>query len=717
MLNKDVDATRALPTMSPLDMPRHKVSEASHARKAKFSSHDIVTFLARLFVLICTIGLSWYGATEMYSVLNTNAIAGLQWLFLVLFCINFTWISFAFSQATLGLLYQLWPFSSRRKEKDVDGVTAILLPVYNEDPSRIRANIQAMHEDIVKQASGKFAFFILSDTNKADAWIAEEQAFHSLLNDDSAACPIFYRRRYDNAERKAGNIAEWVTHFGNDYECMIVLDADSLMGAECLISLTRRMSADASLGLIQTLPTIIRADTLYSRIQQFANHCFGPIYASGLAAWHGGSSNFWGHNAIIRTKAFADACGLPVLAGKAPFGGHVMSHDFMEAALLRRAGWGVRFDTDLTASYEEAPPSLVDVIVRDRRWCQGNLQHKAFVFAKGFHFATRLHLLSGIMSYLSAVFWLMLIVVGFALAIQAYFVRPEYFSNPSLFPTWPVFDFEKARSLFILSMGLVLAPKVYGWLAAMLNIRRCLQFGGPILLTLSILVETLLSALYAPILMLSQFQVVYGVFKGKDSGWKPQSRDDGATSWGVAARAHFSHTVFGIVLAGGALFLSPQLFYWSLPISFGLVLSIPLSWLSGGRKRGNVIRYFGLLRAPEEKRPHPIVVLQHRYSTDLTQPRFEAALPSLTRLMSDASLFYWHLAQTPEDESNKEFCRAWICAEWQIMNSDSINSLLAHLSEEECIAILQHRTLMHAMQKYLPENKCVIKDSEKPVFA
>ncbi|ETI58783.1 glucans biosynthesis glucosyltransferase MdoH [Marinomonas profundimaris] len=712
MLSEDIVAKRALPITSPLDMPRHAVNEASRPNKAKLIPKDFVTWLARVFVLVCTGGLSWYGATEMYSVLSTNAIAGLQWLFLVLFCINFTWISFAFSQATLGLLYQLWPFSGRRKERDVEGVTAILLPVYNEDPARIRANIQAMHADIVKQAAGKFAFFILSDTNKADAWIAEEQAFLSLLNDEANACPIFYRRRYDNVERKAGNIAEWVTNFGGDYECMIVLDADSLMGAECLVSLTRRMSADSSLGLIQTLPTIIRADTLYSRIQQFANHCFGPIYASGLAAWHGSASNFWGHNAIIRTKAFAQACGLPVLEGKAPFGGHVMSHDFMEAALLRRAGWGVRFDTDLKASYEEAPPSLVDVIVRDRRWCQGNLQHKAFVFAKGFHFATRLHLFSGIMSYLSAVFWLMLIVVGFALAVQAYFVRPEYFSNPSLFPTWPVFDFEKARALFILSMILVLAPKAYGWLAAMLNIRRCMQFGGPILLTLSILMETLLSALYAPILMLSQFQVVYSVFKGADSGWKPQSRDDGATPWKVAARAHFSHTVFGVALAGGALFLSPQLFYWSLPISFGLVLSIPLSWLSGGTKRGNVIHHFGLLRAPEEKRPHEIVALQHRYSTDTNQPRFDAALPSLIRLIADPALFYWHLAQMPEPQSDKEFCRAWICAEWQILNSESIEGLLSHLREDECIAILQHRTLMVAMQKYLPEDERVNTESE-----
>jgi membrane glycosyltransferase len=717
MLLKDSATELALPKMSPLDMPRHAVNEASQARKKRLQNFALTTFFSRLFVLLGTVVLSWYGATEMYDVLNTNAIAGLQWAFLVLFCINFTWISFAFSQATLGLIFQLWPFSRRRKEQDVEGVTAILLPVYNEDPLRIRANIQAMREDLLAHAPGKFAFFILSDTNKADAWIAEEQAFYPLLNEEGQACPIYYRRRYKNAERKAGNIAEWVTSYGGDYECMIVLDADSLMGAECLISLTRRMAAEPGLGLIQTLPTIIRANTLYSRIQQFANHCFGPIYASGLAAWHGYSSNFWGHNAIIRTKAFADACGLPMLEGKAPFGGHVMSHDFMEAALLRRAGWGVRFDTDLKASYEEAPPSLVDVIVRDRRWCQGNLQHKAFVFAKGFHFATRLHLMSGIMSYLSAMFWLMLIVVGFALAVQAYFVRPEYFANPSLFPTWPVFDFEKARSLFILSMALVLAPKVYGWLAAMLNLRRCMQFGGPILLTLSTLVETVLSALYAPILMLSQFQVVYDVFKGRDSGWKPQSRDDGATSWKVVARAHFSHTVLGFVLAAGALFLSRELFYWSLPISFGLILSIPLSWLSGGAKRGNVIRYLGLMRAPEEKRPHPIVAMQHRHSVEQKNLSFDASLSSLKRLVSDSKLFYWHLAQMRKDQPNKEFCRAWICAEWQILNSDDIQNLLDHLNEKECLAILEHRELMSIMQKYLPKQERATERDEALVGA
>ncbi|MGR0278372.1 glucans biosynthesis glucosyltransferase MdoH [Marinomonas dokdonensis] len=694
----------SLPRESAIAMPRHEVNESRQALKSSTSYRLAFTLFSRLFVITLSLGLAYYGASEMYLVLSTNGIAGLQWLFLVLFCINFSWIAFAFSQATLGLFYQLWPFKPKPKELESDAVTAILLPVYNEDPMRIRASLQAMREDLLKQAPGKFAFFILSDTNQADAWIKEEESFLPLLNQDSSTCPVYYRRRHNNKERKAGNIADWVSRFGGAYECMIVLDADSLMSADCLVSLRRRMQAEPGLGLIQTLPTLIRANTLYGRIQQFANHCFGPIYAAGLAAWHGNASNFWGHNAIIRTKAFAQACGLPILEGKAPFGGHVMSHDFMEAALLRRAGWEVRFDTDLQASYEEAPPSLIDVIVRDRRWCQGNLQHKAFVFANGFHFASRVHLVSGIMSYLSAVFWFLLIAVGFALAVQAYFVRPEYFANPSLFPTWPVFDFEKARSLFMLSMFLVLAPKLYGWLAALLNIRRCLAFGGPILLTLSTLAETLLSALYAPILMLSQFQVVCDILRGRDSGWKPQSRDDGANSWQAAGRAHCSHTLLGFALAGGAFFLSEELFYWSLPISFGLMLSIPLSWLSGGKNRGNLIRYLGLLRAPEEKRSHNIVQSLQRQTEQLEEL---PASTALSRLVDNPKLYYWHLAQLPRAASNAEvgsILRSKICAEWQIQNSPTLDHLLSSLQEDERLSILQHYDLLVLMSKYLPSH-------------
>lgn len=692
----------ALPGEAVLDMPRHEVNEARHAAKKQNQRFLVTTLFSRLFVILGTLGLSAYGAKEMYEVLSTNHITWLQWLFLSLFCINFTWISFAFTQATLGLLFKLSPFKRKRQEADSQGVTAILLPVYNEDPARIRASIEAMYEDLMEKAPGKFAFFILSDTNRADNSIKEKYTFYPILNQDKNGCPIYYRRRLNNAERKAGNVAEWVTRFGNDYECMIVLDADSLMSAECFISMSRRMAAEPTLGLIQTLPTIIRANTLYSRIQQFANQCFGPIYAAGLTTWHGNASNFWGHNAIIRTKAFAEACGLPILPGKAPFGGHVMSHDFIEAALLRRAGWGVRFDTDLHASYEEAPPSLIDVMVRDRRWCQGNLQHKAFVKAQGLHFVSRMHLMTGIFSYFSAVFWFALIAVGFALAVQAHFVRPEYFTNLSLFPTWPVFDFERARSLFIVSMALVLAPKVYGWLSVLLHWRQCWKFGGPIMLTLDTLLEILVSALYAPILMFSQFLVVVDVLKGRDSGWKPQSRDDGANKWKDTARAHIYHTIFGLCLAVSAYYLGPQLFYWSLPITFGLIFSIPLSWLSGGSKRGNLVRKLGLLKGPEERRPSEIVKRLENKLAQLDQQ--SASLPStpLQAYIENIDFYTWHLAQLPEQES-KQFDRHKVCAAWQIDHSETIEELMTHLNEQEHLAIIKYRSLFLRLRKFLPE--------------
>ncbi|MGB7391889.1 MAG: glucans biosynthesis glucosyltransferase MdoH, partial [Marinomonas sp.] len=357
---------------------------------------------------------------------------------------------------------------------------------------------------------------------------------------------------------------------------------------------------------------------------------------------------------------------------------------------------------DLEASYEEAPPSLIDVMVRDRRWCQGNLQHKAFLLAQDFHFATRVHLFSGIFSYLSAVFWFLLIAVGFALAVQAHFVRPEYFSNPSLFPTWPVFDFQKALLLFELSMALVLAPKVYGWLSALLYPKRCMSFGGPILLTLDTLLEVALSALYAPILMFSQFLVVFDVLKGRDSGWKPQSRDDGATPWKTVARAHLSHTLLGAGLASAALFLSPALFYWSLPITIGLVFSIPLSWLSGGEKRGNLLSKFMLLRASQEKRPTGIVKRLNEKQAQAIEDDSSATQPALQRFINDVNFYHWYLAQLPQEEENT-LCRSRICAQWQIEKSANLEQLTEHLQESECLAILKHKSLMLAMGKYLPQ--------------
>lgn len=275
----------------------------------------------------------------------------------------------------------------------------------------------------------------------------------------------------------------------------------------------------------------------------------------------------------------------------------------------------------------------MDVLIRDRRWCQGNLQHTRFLFAQGLALPTRLHLFSGIMSYLSSAFWLSLIIVGLAIAVQASVMRPEYFANPSLFPTWPVFDAERAFRLFVISMGIVLAPKAFGWLTALLHVSRCRHFGGPILLTLSTLFESLMSALYAPILMVSQFGVVVSILLGKDSGWKPQSRSDGALSWNSAARVHFGHTIFGVILATIALLINEELFYWLLPITAGLTLSIPLSWFSGGADRTKPVYQTGLLRAPEEKHPNQILVELQRELAAIPTPKKTPALSRLVKTL------------------------------------------------------------------------------------
>ena len=699
----------ALPAESPLRMPRHSLHEPRQPLRASPSwAARVATGLARAYVFAATLALAGYGTFEMHGVLSPTSITPLQWVFLVLFSVNFTWISFAVAQATLGFARSLMPQLRQIPEHqgELPFSTAILLPVYNESPQRIAAAVTAMRGELATHEPGRYAFFILSDTNQADAWVAEEAVFRTIVAPTDAACPVFYRRRADNSERKAGNIADWVRRWGGAYEAMVVLDADSIISPDTLVRLSRRLAAAPGIGLIQTLPRIVRARSLYGRAQQFANQCYGPIYGGGLAAWHGLSSNFWGHNAVLRTRAFAASCSLPLLKGKPPFGGAVMSHDFIEAALLRRAGWGVRFDVDLQQSWEEAPPSLVDVLVRDRRWCQGNLQHSRFLFARGLTLTSRLHLLTGIMAYASAALWLVLVIVGLVIAVQAQFVRPEYFAEPSLFPTWPVFDSERALQLFIVSMAVVLAPKVFGWIAALVRWRLCMGFGGPLMLTLSTLFETLLSALYAPILMFTQTHVIWLVLRGSDSGWKPQRRDDGALGWGAAVRAHRAHMALGLTLALVAWAVHESLFLWLLPITLGLVFAVALSWISGGIRRGKVFAVLGLLRSPEEKRPAAVLA---RLDEALQRQPPRGEEDALARLACDPALLAWHRAQLAPAQRRPtlaDFNASAVTAAWKAEHAATLGELSQCLTPAEALALINQPAGLDRLES--------LRDGEQP---
>ena len=576
----------AMPPEKHLDMPTQSLRHWSSAgeRKPVLQHPRLGTWLARFFVFGGGLLLTAYGTYEMYQVVSVSRTTALQWVLVGLFTVNFSWIAIAFTSALLGFLALMRrPGHRGPLPATLQHRTAIVMPVYNEQTDRTYAALEAIYESVQATGLGEhFDYFILSDTTHPDAWIAEERAFLALRERLGPGARFYYRHRPKNHHRKAGNIADFVSRWGGHYEHTLVLDADSLMTGDCIVRLAAAMEADPDAGIIQTLPLIINRNTFFARLQQFAARVYGPVIATGLAMWSGRDGNYWGHNAIIRVKAFADHCGLPDLKGKPPFGGHVLSHDFVEAALMRRAGWSVYMLPKLAGSYEESPPSLIDISVRDRRWCQGNLQHSRILGAKGFVMATRQHFATGIMGYLASPLWLMQLVVGILIVLQVNYARPEYFTQEfTLFPVWPRFDPERALNLFALTMAILLAPKLFGLLLTLFNSRSRRAGGGAIRLIVSALIEVLFSAFFAPIMMLIQSGSVFQILLGRDTGWNPQRRDDGSIPFKDIVRRHRTHTVLGLVTGLSAFMIATALFAWMSPTIVGLVLAIPLSWASG----------------------------------------------------------------------------------------------------------------------------------------
>ncbi|HXB52880.1 MAG TPA: glucans biosynthesis glucosyltransferase MdoH, partial [Rhizomicrobium sp.] len=342
--------------------------------------------------------------TQMAGVFEVDGFSPRELVILGLFAILFAWIASSFWMTVFGAFArftraQLLPLKPAAGPSAAR--TAILMPVFNEDVARVFSGVRAIQE----AAGADFDFFILSDSTNPASWVAEELAWQSLKRELGEEARIYYRHRARNTGRKAGNIQEFCENWGQLYDYMVILDADSLMTGKTLAHLVGVMDANPRAALIQAPAQLVGRNSLFARIQQFASSVYGPLHTAGLAFLQGPDGNYWGHNAIIRVHAFMQCCGLPRLPGRPPFGGEIMSHDFVEAALLRRAGWDVWMAPDIGGSFEEPPPTLMDYLIRDRRWCQGNLQHLRIVFAQGLTLPSRLHLAMGIMSYVSSPLW------------------------------------------------------------------------------------------------------------------------------------------------------------------------------------------------------------------------------------------------------------------------------------------------------------------------
>jgi membrane glycosyltransferase len=453
---------------------------------------------------------------------------------------------------------------------------------------------------------------------------------------------LFYRRRFDNTARKAGNLAEFCQRWGGQYEAMLVLDADSLMEGRTIVEMTRIMAANPAVGLLQTVPLLINRNTLFARAQQFASRVYGPVLATGLAAWHGGDGNYWGHNALLRVRAFAAHAGMPTLPGRPPFGGHILSHDFVEAALLRRAGWGVFMLPELAGSFEESPPSLLDHAQRDRRWCQGNLQHMAVIGGAGLHPMSRFHLLTGIMSYLASPLWFGFIVVGILAALQTRFELPQYFfPNRTPYPVWHVIDPALALRLLETTMAVLLAPKLFGWIAIARRPALAARFGGAWRALLNVLYETVVSALTAPVQMLFQSRFVLDVLLGRDSGWKTQTRDDLGLSIKEAWQRHRHHATAGLLLGIAAFAVSPALLGWMAPALAGMLGAAGVSYVGSRLHLGLAARRAGLLLIPEEITAPEIANRAETAHAEISAPALNSGLAAV---VTDNCIGALHLA-------------------------------------------------------------------------
>ena len=560
--------------------------------------------LARIFVFGLTLLLTAAGTYGMYEVISPVNVTWLQLVFAAVFALTFTWISFSCASAIVGfavLLRRNGQKSDSEFAGDI-GRTALLMPVYNENPENVFTSLHAMGRDLMHLGLQKhFDIFVLSDTRRDDVAALESKQFEKLKLSLRGEIRAYYRRRSDNHHRKAGNIADFVRQWGGGYDHMIVLDADSEMSGEILRDLASAMAADPQAGIIQSLPLLHNRWTPFARMTQFAGRIYGPVVAAGLAAWHGRDGNYWGHNAIIRTRAFAEAGGLPELKGRKPFGGHILSHDFVEAALLRRAGWAVYMLPELKGSYEETPPSLIDLATRDRRWAQGNLQHTKLLRTPGLHWVSRVHLIQGIMSYLASPLWLMMLVAGLGLALVARYTEPNYFSDGfSLFPAWPVFDPELALRLLAVTGTVLYVPKLLGLALALMDREVRTRSGGSIGLVKSMAAETLLSMLLSPVMMLIQSRFVVDVLLGRDSGWNTQNRNDEALPFRTALASHAGHAATGLLLGIASFAISWATFLWFVPIMAGLVMAPVISWATGQPAIGQWLHGANVFRIPEE---------------------------------------------------------------------------------------------------------------------
>jgi membrane glycosyltransferase len=601
----------------------------------------------RLLLVLLVLVPTSVASAFMMDVLPHQGRGWLELVIVVFFGLLFGWVSVGFWTSLFGFVTlvrgrdrfaitglaegaSLEPGRSSPQAAAPAVRTAIIMVIANEPVDRVFAGFQAIYRSLERAgAIERFHFFVLSDSDDPDLMVEEQAAWAAWCRAVSGFGRIFYRRRRARIERKSGNVADFCRRWGAAYRYMVPLDADSVMAGATIVRLVELMDAHPHVGMIQTAATAVNRRSLFARMQQFASHVYGPMFAAGLHWWQLGDGQYWGHNTIIRVAPFMAHCGLPRLPGREPLGGEILSHDFVEAALMGRAGWSIWLAYDLGGSWEEVPSTLLEEMKRDRRWCQGNLQHLRLLFTEGLFGAHRALFLNGVFSYVSAVLWFGFLSLSTVEAIARALREPDYFPHgPSLFPEWPVWRPDWALALTAVIGLLLFLPKLLAILLTWLD-RREAGYGGLLRLSQSVLLEIVLSSLLAPIRMAFHTRFVLTNLLGRTVAWRTSGRAEAETSWREALRHHGLDSLIAGAWAASLYWLNPGYFWWVTPIVAALILSVPLSVLSSRVRLGDVTRRRGLFCIPEEVAPPP--ELRDLQALSLEAEARRAALPPLER--------------------------------------------------------------------------------------
>jgi membrane glycosyltransferase len=521
-------------------------------------------------------------------------------IMLVCFAIGTPWTVLGFWNALIGLwllhghkdpIAEVAPYAAAGDDKTpLTITTAIFMTVRNEDPARAIHRLKTVKASVDATGDGRvFSYFVLSDTNDEAVAQIEAKAFADWKATDPDGARMTYRRRTDNTGFKAGNVREFCDRWGRDYELMLPLDADSVMSGDSIVRLARMMQAHPKIGILQSLVVGMPSSSAFARIFQFGMRMGMRSYTMGQAWWVGDCGPFWGHNAVVRIKPFHEQCELPILKGDPPLGGHILSHDQVEATFMRRAGYEVRVLPIENGSWEENPPTMLDFAKRDVRWCQGNMQYVKLLDTKGLYPMSRFQLIWAILMFLGIPAWTLMI----ALLPLATWQAQDVIGYPT----------GLASFIYVVFFGMYLMPKIAGLIDAVLTKGGVAAFGGPVRFAASAALELVFSFLQGAVSTIRTTIFMIGLAFGKSVVWGGQSRDAYGISWTTAVENLWPQTLFGVVVCGLTYLVEPSVFWWSLPLTAGYLLAIPFAVITASPALGRWFQKVGLCGIPEDFNP------------------------------------------------------------------------------------------------------------------